>query len=106
LQRDPNHPRLNNNLAWVLATASRAEYRNGEEALTRARLANEATRGRDPGVLDTLAAAYAEVGRFEDAAQVAAEAVAIARSAGQIALARGIEAHLAEYRAGRPHREP
>jgi len=55
-------------------------------------------------VLDALAAAYAEVGRFDEAVALAARAAAGARAAGQDAIARAIEERRALYAAGRPFR--
>lgn len=57
-------------------------------------------------LLDTLAAAYAEAGRFAEAVATAEEAVALAKSAQQPALADDIQSHLALYRAGKSYREP
>ena len=63
------HPGLSdaaNNLAWILATHPDADARDAREAV---RLAERAcaARGDEPAFLDTLAAAYAEAGRFNDA---------------------------------------
>jgi spermidine synthase len=55
-----------NNLAWVLATAEDARLRNGPEAVRWATAACEAV-GYKIEFVDTLAAAYAEAGRFEEA---------------------------------------
>jgi spermidine synthase len=55
-----------NNLAWLLATAPEAELRNGEEAVYWAKQACEATNYK-PEFVDTLAAAYAEAGNFDEA---------------------------------------
>jgi tetratricopeptide (TPR) repeat protein len=70
-----------NSLAWWLATAPAAPLRNGAEAVALAQQANELTGGRNPVILHTLAAAYAESGRY-------AEARAIATLAYQLAVAR------------------
>ena len=53
-----------NNLAWLLATAEQAQFRNAAKAVELARRACELTKYRQPFLLDTLAAAYAAVGRF------------------------------------------
>jgi len=52
--------------------------------------------------LDTLAAAYAAVGRFPQAVKTAEKAAAVARAAGQTAHADRITKRLDDYRAGRP----
>jgi tetratricopeptide (TPR) repeat protein len=59
-----NHNALNN-FAWLLATCSDTSYRDGTKAVELAQKAL-AIRPKD-NYLDTLAAAYAEVGKFEDA---------------------------------------
>lgn len=58
-------------LAWLLATTSNSEHRDGKEALRLAQeaLANEAS--PSVGTLDVLAAAYAETGQFDKAAEAA-----------------------------------
>jgi tetratricopeptide (TPR) repeat protein len=55
-----------NNLAWIRATGE-AEFRDGEKALVLAAKARELTKGQDGSILDTLAAAHAEAGRFQEA---------------------------------------
>jgi len=57
-------------------------------------------------MLDTLAAAYAEAGRFAEAIQTAEEAVRLAAEAGNGTLARQIRSHLELYKDGKPYREP
>lgn len=65
---DPNMVAAINNLAWIRATGE-PEYRDGAKALELASHAQEITKGQDGSVLDTLAAANAELGRFTDAAR-------------------------------------
>ena len=56
-----------NSLAWLLATSSKKGVRDGKTAVEHAREAAELTNWEDANVLDTLAAAYAEAGNFEEA---------------------------------------
>jgi tetratricopeptide (TPR) repeat protein len=56
-----------NNLAWVLATCPDAKFRNGAEAVKVAKAICEATENLEGMYLDTLAAAHAETGKFDDA---------------------------------------
>ena len=56
-----------NNLAWIRATSPDPLQRDGAKALELAREANQLSGGTDPVVMRTLAAAYAENGRFNDA---------------------------------------
>src|SRR5207249_707861 len=53
-----------NNLAWIRAANSSDDLRNGPEAVRLAERARELTQQREPLLLGTLAAAYAEAGRF------------------------------------------
>ena len=57
-------------------------------------------------LLGTLAAAYAEAGRFDDAAATAENARDLALSAGQTEVAEKNRKLLELYRAGQPYREP
>ena len=91
-----------NDLAWRLATAPDASLRNGAEAVTLAQYAS--TRRGDEGAneLDTLAAAYAEAGRFEDAVAAAERALALAQGS---PVAPAIAARLEMFRRGEAYRE-
>jgi Flp pilus assembly protein TadD len=95
-----------NNLAWLLATHPDSEIRNGAEAVQMAESAVRTTKEGEPIFLGTLAAAYAEAGRFDDAIKTAIKARDLALSHGMKELADRNEQLLQEYRAGKPHREP
>jgi tetratricopeptide (TPR) repeat protein len=56
-----------NNLAWLLATCPQDDLRDGPRALEEAQLACELSDWKESYCLGTLAAAYAEVGRFDEA---------------------------------------
>ncbi|MDH5181660.1 MAG: tetratricopeptide repeat protein [Gammaproteobacteria bacterium] len=56
-----------NDLAWFLATVKDKQYQNGKRAIELATQACELTDYKNPGVIDTLAAAYARAGRFDKA---------------------------------------
>lgn len=56
-----------NTLAWLLATSTQDGLRNGQRAKELALTACELTRYQEPNFIDTLAAAHAEVGEFDDA---------------------------------------
>ncbi len=66
---------LANMLAWVRATSAEAAIRDGKEAIRLASIADKATGHKNPEVLDTLAAAYAESGDFDRAVQILQEAL-------------------------------
>lgn len=91
-------------LARLLATYPSDEVRDGAEAV---RLAEGVCAGpapRNATFLDTLAAAYAEAGRFEEAAATAREALSLALESGKADLAAEIQQRLELYQAGRPFR--
>jgi spermidine synthase len=71
----PNDPDIANDLAWRLATSPDVRLRNGDEAVALAERAVAVGRREDPHVLDTLAAAYAEAGRFGEAVATATRAL-------------------------------
>jgi tetratricopeptide (TPR) repeat protein len=56
-----------NEVAWILATCPRDKLRDGKRAVTLATKACELTSWKVGWLIDTLAAAYAEVGQFDEA---------------------------------------
>jgi tetratricopeptide (TPR) repeat protein len=95
-----------NRLAWISATAPEARTRNGAEAVELARWAVQLSRGREPNILCTLAAAYAENGQFPQAVRTAHEALDLAAQRKQPSLAKSLQAQLSCYQRGKPFREP
>jgi tetratricopeptide (TPR) repeat protein len=83
LRLNPDAPAALNNLAWILATCPEADLRNGPEAVPLAERACQATAFQQPTLIGTLAAAYAEAGRFDEAVQTAQKASDVALSLGQ-----------------------
>jgi tetratricopeptide (TPR) repeat protein len=94
----PGDPHSRNNIAWVLATSSDASIRDGVKAVEFAQEAVQLSSGRDPNFLRTLAAAYAESGRFSEAIAAAQQAIAIAASQGKSDLAKSLKKEIALYR--------
>ena len=96
LRANPERVEAANNLAFLLATAADPALRAPAEAIE---LAQRAARWKasDPAVLDTLAAAYAAVGRHREAADTEARAHA-ALPDGASPLRDEIERNLARYR--------
>ncbi|MFQ5352138.1 MAG: tetratricopeptide repeat protein, partial [Candidatus Binatia bacterium] len=92
-------------LASLLATAPQDDLRDGTLAVELAERAANLTHRKDPSVLATLAAAYAETGQFDRAVRIATEAIELARQAKKGRLADFVEMQLTGYRAGRPFRD-
>ena len=100
LQTKPDYPAALNNLAWVLATCSQASLRDGNKAVELAQRANQLTGDANPVVLHTLAAAYAEAGRFPEAVKAAQHALQLAETQSNAALADAIRSQIKLYQAG------
>ena len=105
LRIDPEYVAALNETAWVLATSANASLRDGAQAVALAERAARLAGGQQPAILDTLAAAYAEAGRFPEAVQIASQTLELARKQGDRRLGEALEARLALYRAGTPFRE-
>jgi len=95
-----------NDHAWLLATSLDAQLRNGSNAVVFAEAAVALTNRKNPEYLDTLAAAYAEVGQFEKAIAIQKEAIVLITSANTSAYLKSVlETHLKLYQSGTPCRE-
>ena len=88
-----------NNLAWILATSSDSSIRDGARAVTLAVKAVQASGGRDPNFIRTLAAARAEAGQFVEAVATAEAAQALANTQSKPELASRLEEEITLYRA-------
>jgi tetratricopeptide (TPR) repeat protein len=93
-------------LAWMLSTVPDDAVRDGEQAVQLAQAACRQTGFRNAEYMDVLAAAYAEVGRFDEAQAMAQRVLVSATSGRTPAIAERVERRLAGYRNGRPWREP
>ena len=74
----------------------------------RSKLPAEPTNSRagvEPAILGTLAAAYAEAGRFPEALQTARQALDLATQQNKQSLAKSIRAQIRLYESGTPYRE-
>jgi eukaryotic-like serine/threonine-protein kinase len=83
-----------NNLAWHFATSWNSEERDGGAAVRLAEKAVELTNRKDPGYMDTLAAAYAETGQFDKAVSAEIEAISLLKSSPSTA---SMEAMIEDY---------
>ena len=105
LELEANHTGAMDNLAWLLATSPDEQLRDGSEAV---RLAERVCNGNDfqnPATLDTLAAAQAANGQFEQAVATSRKALKLAESSGQSALADAIRRRLGLFLSSRPYHE-
>jgi tetratricopeptide (TPR) repeat protein len=105
LRLDPDHAKSLMQLARLLAANEIVTLRNGAEAVRLAQRANQLTGGQHPVMLDALAMAYAEAGRFEDAARTAQQALYLLDAIEQKDLAAEVRARLQLYQAATPYRE-
>jgi protein O-mannosyl-transferase len=105
LRSQPNQVVVLNQLAWVLATCPDASIRNGSEAVELARRAVRLSNAQEPAILGTLAAAYAEAGRFPEALQTARKALELATQQNKQALTETIQAKILLYQTMTPFRE-
>ena len=105
LKFDPHLTPALNNLAWLLATSPDDGLRNGTEAVRLAEQACELTHHDKPGYLVTLAAAYAEAGRFPEAVAAAEKAEQLATRQGLAPVAGKSRQLLDLFRVGKPYHE-
>jgi tetratricopeptide (TPR) repeat protein len=100
-----------NGRAWLRATCPNAAFRDGRLAVSDATVACKISRWRDSNSIDTLAAAYAEIGDYDSALRYEQQAMAVAK----LKPARGatspmsmklVEDHVALFKQQRPIRDP
>jgi protein O-mannosyl-transferase len=102
---DPDSFEMLNNLAWLLATCPNPQIRDGSRAVQLAEHACALTHYQKTMSVGTLAAAYAEAGRFDEAMATAQKACDLAEAAGEKELLQKNRELLALYRAHRPYHE-
>ena len=105
MRQVPDSPALVNALAWSLATSPDRLLRDGDEAVRLATKACRLTEFSHPELLDTLAAAYARVGRYDEAVDTERKAIELAKQEGTTASLESFNARLALYEAGKPFAE-
>ncbi len=99
---DTNFVPASNNLASFYATCPDAQYRDGWFAVQIAGKAYKLTGGKDGGVCDTLAAAYAESGDFAKARELQEKAIELAAEKKKPQFRSRLEL----YKQGKPYHEP
>jgi tetratricopeptide (TPR) repeat protein len=105
LQINPDDAEILNNMAWVLATCPDDNVRDGAKAVELAERADNSTGRTKPRIAATVAAAYAETGRFADAVQAARRAIELAVAEPNDGFADSIREQLQAYEAGAPFRD-
>ncbi len=101
----PDNGNAMSNLAWVFATSPDDSLRDGAQAVQLAEQALRISGDRIPVIFRTLAAAYAESGRFSEAIQTAQRGIELANSQGNSGLATELQGNIALYQAGSPLRD-
>jgi tetratricopeptide (TPR) repeat protein len=96
---DPDNADAANNIAWVRATVSDADLRDGRKALELAQRALRAG-GENPVVLRTLAAAQAENGQFAEAIATCRRGEELARGNGDSAMVESLRNCAESFRRG------
>jgi tetratricopeptide (TPR) repeat protein len=97
---DKNNLLAHNNYAWLLATCPDESVRDGPRAVQHARGASERLKHGSPIVLDTLAAAEAEIGDFRSAVKDEKRALSLAKGDRSL-----YNEHLQSYMKASPVRE-
>ena len=105
LRSQPDRLDVLNDMAWVLATSRDDHLRNGEEALPLAEHAVQLTSEQEPAILGTLAAAYAEMGKFDKAIELEQKAATLAGQQNRTALMQDLTDRLTLLRNGSPIRQ-
>jgi tetratricopeptide (TPR) repeat protein len=105
LEINPQFADAQNNLAWALATSPDAGLRNGNKAIELAELADQLFKGKNPNIIGTLAAAYAEAWRFSKAATTAERAIRLATAQKNTGMVDALQIQIKSFRAGFPFRD-
>ncbi len=105
LELEPDDIETLNNMAWILATWPGPSIRDGIRAVTLAERADSLTRRRNQIIAATLAAAYAEAGRFPEAVRAAERAIQLASGEGNSGRVMSIRVQLEAYKSGNAFRD-
>lgn len=101
----PESSALLSDLAWIFATHPEEPFRDGAKAVQLAEHASTLAKNDDAEIAKSLAAAYAEVGRFDEAIAAAERAATLARSAGASDVAFVADEMVSVFRDHHPFRE-
>lgn len=110
---NPDLPIALNSLTWVLATDADPRIRDGaaavplaESLLAAVNEIDQSQPAQAAALLDTVAAAYAEAGRFDDALAVVRRAIDLARAADHAELIGILTPRIERYQARQPYHAP
>jgi uncharacterized membrane protein SpoIIM required for sporulation/Tfp pilus assembly protein PilF len=101
IELNPSKPEGYNNLAWIYATAEESHFRDGKQAVALALKACDLSKWKDNVAIDTLAAAYARVGDFDNAIKWEEKV----RETSEGSFKKRIEKRLTAYRNKKPWQE-
>jgi len=104
LKLDPKIANTHNNLGWLLATCPEAKLRDGKTAVSCATKACALTQWKSVLFLDTLAAAYAEAGNFQEAVKWQKKALEKPEEFPKEEV-ENAKLRLKRYQEGKPYRE-
>jgi tetratricopeptide (TPR) repeat protein len=103
IEINPKDANAYNGFAWLMATCPEGRYRDGKRAIE---LAEKALELKETSyILNTLGAAYAEAGRFQEAIKTQERAITKRKQEGGPEALTEFEEHLSSYKAGKPWRE-
>jgi tetratricopeptide (TPR) repeat protein len=102
IQIAPSDPLAYNNLAWILATCPEEKFRDGKQAIENAQKAVDLTDNKQGEYIDSLAAAYAEAGDFDKAAENQQKAIDMEKDD---KTRKGMQSRLELFRNHKPYRE-
>ena len=105
MNSETNSVVVKNNLAWFLAANQKSSLRDGNQAVILAESACEQTQYQEPTLIGTLAAAYAEAGRFSNAVVSCKQARDLAQKLGQTEIASKNEELLRLYESDKAYHE-
>jgi protein O-mannosyl-transferase len=106
IEAQPDMVEALTNLAWIFASSSDINIRNGPKAVELAEKASRLTNNTNPVVLRTLAAAYATNKNFDKALETSQRALQFAQEQRNSELAETIRREMSLYEVGLPYSAP
>lgn len=104
IEQQPQRYDMAQQFAWLLSTSESERLRNGQEAVDITERLAHLSRFQNFGILETLSAAYAEMGDFDRAISTAEKAVQIAKNVDNQDAVATMRKRIRGYREGKPVR--